>query len=95
MRLLRYGPPGREKPGLADKDGNALFPMMPYQHFRSMSDDDVYALVAYMNTLPPVRHAVPKMKVPFPLALLLKSAPKPLNGPVMPCRSAPARRPRR
>src|SRR6202521_3361966 len=22
MRLLRYGPPGREKPGLADKDGN-------------------------------------------------------------------------
>ena len=22
MKLLRYGPPGREKPGLADKDGN-------------------------------------------------------------------------
>ena len=22
MRLLRYGPPGREKPGIADKDGN-------------------------------------------------------------------------
>ena len=22
MKLLRYGPPGREKPGLADRDGN-------------------------------------------------------------------------
>ena len=22
MRLLRYGPPGREKPGMADADGN-------------------------------------------------------------------------
>ncbi|MEO7811231.1 MAG: ureidoglycolate lyase, partial [Usitatibacter sp.] len=22
MKLLRYGPPGREKPGLADADGN-------------------------------------------------------------------------
>ena len=22
MKLLRYGPPGREKPGLADREGN-------------------------------------------------------------------------
>ena len=34
-----------------DKHGKALFPMMPYEHFRHMADDDVEALVAYLNTL--------------------------------------------
>jgi len=27
MRLLRYGPPGREKPGMADADGKIRDPL--------------------------------------------------------------------
>ena len=73
MRAIREG---------VDKDGNALFPMMPYGIYRFMSDDDVYALVAYLDSLPPQHHAVPKMKVKFPLSALIKGAPQPLNGPV-------------
>jgi hypothetical protein len=34
-----------------DKDGNA-FPMMPYTDYRFMSDLDVEAVVAYMDSLP-------------------------------------------
>ncbi|HZU25046.1 MAG TPA: cytochrome c [Bryobacteraceae bacterium] len=75
MRAIREG---------VDKDGNALFPMMPYENFRHMSDEDATALVAYLDSLPPVRHSVPKMKVPFFLSLLLKGAPKPLDRPVPP-----------
>ena len=60
-----------------DRDGRALFPMMPYENFRHMSDEDVFSLVAYLNSLPPVQHAVPKTSLAFPVSLLIKSAPKP------------------
>jgi hypothetical protein len=33
-----------------DKDGRAPFPMMPYENFRHMSDDDVLSRVAYLDT---------------------------------------------
>jgi mono/diheme cytochrome c family protein len=67
-----------------DRNGRALFPMMPYQNFRNMSDEDVWSLVAYLNSLPPVRSVVPKTKVNFPVSLLIKSAPKPVAGTVAP-----------
>ena len=57
-----------------DKNGRALFPMMPYQNFRHMSDEDVYSLVAYLNSLAPVRNAVPPTKLKFPVSQLIKSA---------------------
>lgn len=30
-----------------DKDGEALFPMMPYRYFRSVEDEDVRSIVVY------------------------------------------------
>ncbi len=63
------------------KDGRALFPFMPYQYYRSMSDEDVYSLVAYLNTLPPKRNALPRSKLNFPVNVLIKGAPRPV-GPV-------------
>jgi hypothetical protein len=65
------------------RDGAALFPMMPYEAYRSMSDEDVESLVAYLNTLPPIRNQVPRSQVRFPVSLLMKSAPQPA-GPVPP-----------
>ena len=44
------------------KDGHMLFPLMPYAGYRYMTDADVQALVAYLNTLPAVRNAVPEAK---------------------------------
>ncbi len=63
-----------------DKDGNALFPMMPYQEFRNMSDDDVQALVAYLNTLKPIRNPLPPTQVDFPVSMLIKGAPQPVGS---------------
>jgi hypothetical protein len=65
------------------RDGTPLFPMMPYGEFRKMSDDDVMSLVAYLNTLPPVKHAVPRSEIAFPVSVLAKSAPQPA-GQVVP-----------
>jgi hypothetical protein len=63
-----------------DRDGNALFPMMPYAGFRSMSDEDVEAVVAYLDSLPPVRNPLPKTKLPFVPALMIKSVPSPAGS---------------
>jgi mono/diheme cytochrome c family protein len=65
-----------------DRNGKALFPMMPYPYFRSMSDEDVRSVVAYLRTLPPIHHAVAPRKLDFPVNLLIKFAPKPVVAPV-------------
>ncbi|PYT18010.1 MAG: cytochrome C [Acidobacteria bacterium] len=66
------------------KDGSALFPLMPYTNYRYMSDDDVQALVAYLNTLPPVRNSPPKTQITFPTSMLIKSVPAPVGHKIPP-----------
>ena len=54
--------------------------MMPYTNFRKMSDEDVQAVVAYMNTLPPARSSLPKTQINFPVSLLIKGEPRPAGS---------------
>src|SRR2546429_6004918 len=42
------------------RDGRPLFPLMPYQAYASISDEDVQSMVAYMNSLPAVRNPLPR-----------------------------------
>jgi hypothetical protein len=60
-------------------DGRALFTMMPYERFRSMSDEDVASVVVYVRSLPPLRHEVPATELVFPVKYLIRSAPQPIN----------------
>jgi mono/diheme cytochrome c family protein len=73
------------------RDGRPLFPMMPYRFYRSMSDPDVEALVAYMNQLPPVRRPLPTTKIDFPVNLFVKGAPQPVGSVPPPDRSSRVR----
>ena len=73
LRAMREG---------VDRDGNALFPMMPYVDLREMSDEDAYSVVAYLRTLKPIRHTIPQKKIDFPVNLIIKFTPKPLTSPV-------------
>lgn len=60
-----------------DRNGRTLFPMMPYEGYRHMSDEDVCSLVVCLDSLPPVKHQVPPTQLNFPVGLFIKSAPKP------------------
>ena len=64
------------------KDGSTLFPMMPYGQYRYMSDEDVQALVAYLNSLKPVNYNSGRTVVGFPVNLLIKGEPKPVTQPI-------------
>jgi mono/diheme cytochrome c family protein len=65
------------------RDGHALFPMMPYEFFRAMSDEDVRAAVAYLRTLKPIARATPAPQIDFPVNLFIKFAPKPIAAPIV------------
>ena len=63
-------------------DGRALFPFMPYENFRYLSDEDLASIIVYLRSIPPVRRAVPKTELIFPVKYLIRSAPHPLTEPV-------------
>ena len=65
-----------------DRKGDALFPMMPYEELRTMSDEDAKAVVVYLRTLAPVHKGVPAKHIDFPVNLFVKFAPKPVDGAV-------------
>jgi mono/diheme cytochrome c family protein len=69
------------------RDGTALFPVMPYLNFARMTDEDVAAVVVYLRSLPPVRNAVPRSELVFPLNHIVKTIPQPLTAPVVAHRS--------
>ena len=63
-----------------DKNGRALFPVMPYMNFRNLADEDVASIVVFLRTLPPVRNPLPLTKLVFPLSVLVNTMPKPLTS---------------
>jgi mono/diheme cytochrome c family protein len=70
-----------------DRDGRALIPAMPYPHFRNMSDEDVESVVAYLDSLSPVRNPLPQTHLTFPIPLLIKGVPQPAGSVPPPDRS--------
>lgn len=73
-----------------DREGGALFPLMPYTEYRALSEEDARAVLVYLRTLRPVRNAVPETEIDFPVSLFVKMAPRDLDGPVLePDRSDP------
>ena len=73
LRAIREG---------VDKEGQALFPLMPYGNYRNMSDEDGAAMVAYLRSLPAVAGQYPERKLNFPLPIVVKFQPKPITGAV-------------
>ena len=63
-------------------DGRALFPLMPYLHYRQMPDEDLASVIVYFRSLPSVRNPLPKTEVIFPVKYLIRSVPQPLTSPV-------------
>jgi mono/diheme cytochrome c family protein len=74
-----------------DRNGRALFPLMPYIVYRQMSDDDVEAVVAFLDSLPPVRRRLPATQLNFPVNIFIKFAPAPAGAVPAPNRAETVR----
>jgi len=73
LRAMREG---------VDRGGNALFPIMPYGHYRNLSDEDAKSIVVYLRTLQPQRYEKPQRSLDVPLNFIVKFIPKPVEQPV-------------
>jgi len=74
-------------------DGHTLFPFMAYPDFRYISDEDLASVIVYLRSIPPIRKALPKTEIIFPVNYLIRSAPQPVNEPVpQPDVSTPVKR---
>jgi mono/diheme cytochrome c family protein len=66
------------------RDGTAIFPLMPYSFYRSLSDEDAGAVVVYLRSIKPIARERNKTELDFPVNWMVKFEPKPLAGPVPP-----------
>ncbi len=60
-------------------DGRALFPIMPFQDLRAMSDEDLASVIVYLRSLPPVRQQQPQTEIMFPVNYLIRTVPQQLT----------------
>lgn len=58
-----------------DKDGQALFPVMPYHHYGQMDKEDIYSIIAYIRTLDPVESHTADRELDFPVNFLINTMP--------------------
>ena len=45
-------------------DGRRLFPVMPYEYFRKMSEEDLASVIVYVRSIEPVRNELPRTIIP-------------------------------
>ena len=50
------------------RDGSWILPVMPYEKYSGMAQEDLQALIAFMRTLKPVKKATPELKTWAPFA---------------------------
>jgi mono/diheme cytochrome c family protein len=58
-----------------NKDGEPLFPIMPYPRYARMAREDIEAIVAYIRTLAPLEYTPPARDLAMPLPLIVRTLP--------------------
>ncbi len=48
-----------------NRDGDVLFPVMPYRNYRYLTQGDAAAIITYVRTLSPIEHPVPPRRLNF------------------------------
>jgi mono/diheme cytochrome c family protein len=57
------------------KEGRAMFPLMPYLYYGKMDKEDIYAIIAYLRTIPSLEHEVPSSNADFPVNVIMNTIP--------------------
>jgi len=57
------------------KDNEPIFPVMPYHYYGKMDTEDIYSIIAYIRSLPPVKNDVPTHDPVFPFSLIMRTIP--------------------
>src|SRR5690554_6705714 len=58
------------------RDGNPIFPVMPYHSFGKLDPEDIKSVIAYLRTLDPVEATHPDSKADFPVNFIMRTMPQ-------------------
>jgi mono/diheme cytochrome c family protein len=58
-----------------DKEGKAMFPVMPYHNYGQIDEEDIKSIIAYIRTLKPIKNEVPKSSSDFPMNFIINTIP--------------------
>ncbi len=59
-----------------NKEGKAIFPLMPFLNYGQMDKEDIYSIVAYLRSLDPVDNNVPESAADFPMNFIMNTVPR-------------------
>lgn len=59
------------------KNGEPIFPVMPYHYYGRVDKEDIYSVIAYLRTLPEIKKDIPESKSDFPFNFILRTIPHP------------------
>jgi hypothetical protein len=50
---------------------NTIFPVMPVGAYGTLDDEDIYCVIAYLRSIPPIKNDIPASKSDFPVNFLI------------------------
>ena len=59
-----------------NKQGKALFPVMPHPNYGKLDRDDLFSIIAYLRSLDPVENLVPESESDFPMNFIINLIPQ-------------------
>ena len=67
-----------------DKNGVALFPVMPYHKYGTMDKEDIKSIIAFLRTLKPIKYDAPASKPDFPMNFIINTIPQKASFTTLP-----------
>lgn len=67
-----------------DREGKAMFPVMPYPYYSKMDPKDIECIIAYLRSLEPVESENKASSSDFPFNFILNTIPKPAQPQAIP-----------
>ncbi len=70
-----------------NKEGKAMFPVMPYHYYGRMDEEDIKSIIAYIRTLQPIKNEVAASSPDFPMSILINTIPEKASFTKMPAKT--------
>lgn len=58
-----------------NRTGKAMFPIMPYFAYGTLDSEDIFAIIAYIRSVPPIHFTPPPSDPAFPMNLIVRTFP--------------------
>jgi mono/diheme cytochrome c family protein len=69
------------------RNGDALFPVMPHPNYGRVDKEDIYAIIAYLRSMPAIEHENMASTSDFPMSLIVNTIPQEASFAELPDRA--------